>query len=104
MSEVFHRPAEAMSALQQAISANDEQRQAHRADVPDFPVAAAGRNFSGHGERIRSILARIHDNGTWRLDNISATGQAAHDQMRAFATYDAGFSRSFAGESGKAVD
>ena len=51
MSEVFLRPLEAMSALRQVVADNDEQRDAHRAEVPDFPVAAAGRNFGGHGER-----------------------------------------------------
>ncbi|MDN8634605.1 hypothetical protein [Corynebacterium kefirresidentii] len=85
MSEVFLRPLEAMSALRQVVADNDEQRDAHRAEVPDFPVAAAGRNFGGHGERIRDVLARIHERGGQRLDNLSATAHAAHEQVRALA-------------------
>lgn len=95
MSEVFLRPLEAMSALQQVVADNDEQRNAHRAEVPDFRVAAAGRNFGSHGERIRNVLARIHERGAWRLDNLSATAQAAHEQVRAFADFDESFGGSF---------
>ena len=57
MSEVFLRPSEAMSALQQVVADNDEQRDAHRAEVPDFPVAAAGR---AEGIYAELGLARIH--------------------------------------------
>ncbi|ERS48871.1 hypothetical protein QP943_07130 [Corynebacterium kefirresidentii] len=96
MSEVFLRPLEAMSALRQVVADNDEQRDAHRAEVPDFPVAAAGRNFGGHGERIRDVLARIHERGGQRLDNLSATAHAAHEQVRAFADFDESFGSSFA--------
>ena len=41
MSEVFLRPLEAMSALRQVVADNDEQRDAHWAEVPEAIVRKA---------------------------------------------------------------
>ncbi|MCQ9676040.1 MULTISPECIES: hypothetical protein [Corynebacterium] len=90
MPDVFFDEDEAMRLLSNVIDQTAVQSDAHRGDAPDFPQSSAGRDFGGHGAQIQALLSRLHERGAWRLDNISATADAARAQIRAYGDVDRG--------------
>lgn len=90
MPDVFFDEDEAMRLLNNVIDQTAVQSDAHRGDAPDFPQSSAGRDFGGHGAQIQALLSRLHERGAWRLDNISATADAARAQIRAYGDVDRG--------------
>ena len=90
MPDVFFDEDEAMRLLSNVIDQTAVQSDAHWGDAPDFPQASAGRDFGGHGAQIQALLSRLHERGAWRLDNISATADAARAQIRAYGDVDRG--------------
>ncbi|OFS20157.1 hypothetical protein [Corynebacterium sp. HMSC04H06] len=72
-----------VARLGQVSTGVSAQRQAHLRRVPEYPQAAAGRDFAGHGQRIQQLLNRLHELGGWRINNMDATVRAAADQFTA---------------------
>ncbi|KXU18904.1 hypothetical protein HMPREF3155_01030 [Corynebacterium sp. HMSC06D04] len=88
MTDVFFDEQDVSQRLNRVIEENQAQRSAHMADVPAFSPAAAGRDFAGQGARIQAMLERLHSRGVWRLDNITATAEAARAQIKEFSALD----------------
>lgn len=77
MAEIHFDPAHTTSQLRAVVESVVEQATVHNSTIPQFPVSSAGRDFAGHGQRIQSMLARLHARGAWRLDNFQSTVRAA---------------------------
>lgn len=92
MLDVFFDEDEATRLLDAVVDQTRAQSDAHRGDRPNFPASSAGRDFGGHGAQIQALLSQLHERGAWRLDNISATANAARAQLRAFGEIDRGLS------------
>ena len=92
MPDVFFDEDEATRLLDAVVDQTRAQGGAHRGDRPTFPASSAGRDFGGHGAQIQALLSQLHERGAWRLDNISATADAARAQLRAFGEIDRGLS------------
>lgn len=92
MPDVFFDEEEATRLLDDVMDQARAQSDAHRGDRPSFAPSSAGRDFSGHGAQIQALLSQLHERGAWRLDNISATADAARAQLRAFGEIDRGLS------------
>lgn len=92
MPDVFFDEDEAARLLDAVVDQTRAQSDAHRGDRPSFPASSAGRDFGGHGAQIQALLSQLHERGAWRLDNISATADAARAQLRAFGEIDRGLS------------
>lgn len=90
MPDVFFDEDEATRLLNTVIDQTAVQSDAHSSDVPIFPQASAGRDFGGHGAQIQALLSRLHERGAWRLNNMSATADAARAQLHAFGDVDRG--------------
>ena len=103
MPDVFFDEDEATRLLSHVIEQTAAQSDAHRGDVPDFPVASAGRDFVGHASQIQALLSRLHERGAWRLDNMSSTADAARAQIKAFGDVDRGLAGQL-GEPGAGVN
>ncbi len=84
--DVAAASARMRSVEQEALGRQD----AHAAEVPDFPVAAAGSGFAGHGARLQAAFARVHERGTHRLAALSATAVAAVEQFAQVERTDVG--------------
>ena len=95
MPDVFFDEDEATRLLDAIVDQTRAQSDAHRGDRPNFPASSAGRDFGGHGAQIQALLSQLHERGTWRLDNISDTADAARAQLRAFGEIDRGLSGQF---------
>lgn len=95
MPDVFLDEDEATRLLDAVVDQTRVQSDAHRGDRPNFPASSAGRDFGGHGAQIQALLSQLHERGAWRLDNISATANAARAQLRAFGEIDRGLSGQF---------
>ena len=92
MPDVFFDEDEATRLLDAVVDQTRAQSDAHRGDRPNFPASSAGRDFGGDGGQIQALLSQLHERGAWRLDNISATADAARAQLRAFGEIDRGLS------------
>lgn len=90
MPDVFFDEDEATRLLDAVVDQTRAQSDAHRGNRPNFPQSSAGRDFGGHGAQIQALLNRLHERGAWRLENLSATADAAREQLRAFGDVDRG--------------
>lgn len=93
VSEIFVDIAAARRLLSNVIDGAGEQQQAHNAQLPAFPVSSAGRDFAGHGQRIQSMLAQLHERGAWRIGNLQSTAQSALAQVTTLDDVDSAHSR-----------
>ena len=59
MSDIDFDHSEAVGKLQGLIDATASRQTALNRQVPHFPQAAAGRDFTGYAQSIQSMLARI---------------------------------------------
>ena len=88
MTDVFFDEQDIAQRINRVLDETQTQRTAHLADTPSFPPSAAGRDFVGHGARIQEILERLHQRGTWRLDNIASHAEAVRTQVQKFSEAD----------------
>lgn len=88
MADIRFDHATVVSDLRKALADNGEHREAHLAQQPNFPVPAAGRGFSGHGAKIHAMLAQVHAQSAWRIENIENYVHATAGQFRQFRRAD----------------
>lgn len=88
MTDVFFDEQDIAQRINRVLDETQIQRIAHLTDAPLFPPSAAGRDFAGHGVRIQEMLERLHERGTWRLDNIASHAEAVRAQVQEFSEAD----------------
>ena len=88
MTDVFFDEQDIAQRVNRVLDETQIQRIAHLTDAPSFPPSAAGRDFAGHGARIQEMLERLHERGTWRLDNIASHAEAVRAQVQEFSEAD----------------
>ena len=77
MSDIDFYHLDAVGKLQQLIDATAQRQAALNQQVPHFPQAAAGRDFTAYAQSVQSILARIHQRRNIQLHNITRSAVAA---------------------------
>ena len=77
MSDIDFDHSEAVGKLQGLIDATASRQTGLNRQVPHFPQAAAGRDFTGYAQSIQSMLARIHQRRNNQLHNITRSAIAA---------------------------
>lgn len=83
MSDIHFDHSEAVGKLNDLIAETTGRQDALQAQIPQFPLAAAGRGFEGYARNIQSKLAAIHQLRNFRLQNIN------NSAVQAIAEYDA---------------
>ena len=77
MSDLHFDHSEAVAKLNDLIAETTERQDVLQAQMPQFPQAAAGRDFEGYARSIQSKLSALHQLRNYRLQNISNTAASA---------------------------